>query len=451
MPFSRLIVIVGLVAALLAPQAARASSRQASIMQDDRLLLSSGDAARVAALDRMKALGVDEIHTQMSWRNESGSGFGPWDALVAGSRSRGMSVLLTLTGPTPVSDSDCPPGTPNRQICKPNVKKFQKWVTGVGRHYKGKISRWSVWNEPNLNGWLLPQKAKSGGTTYDYAARRYRDLFRAAVRGLDASGHGKDSILIGETSPIGNARAIPPVDFLRAVFCLDGKNRALTGKAARVRGCTPFAKLGATGVAIHPYTPAAACSPICGGGPHDITIASLGRLSPILDAAARRGRLPSGARTKVYITEFGFQSNPPNRGGTVSLAEQALYLNWSEAIAFHNPRIRAFANYELEDPGAVTFNTGLLFGSGKAKPSLAAWRVPIYVTKAKGGVRIFGGVRPGGAHRVTVQATNPGKAWRTARTVRSNGSGYIYIKLATAKTRFRLKFGSFVSRTARAR
>ena len=399
MPFPRLILLVGVIATLVAPQAARATSHQSSIMQDDRLLLSSGDAARVATLDKMKALGVDEIHTQMSWRNETGSGYGPWDALVDGARSRGMTVLVTLTGPTPVSDSDCPAGTPNRQICKPNVKKFQKWVTGVGRHFKGRVKHWSVWNEPNLNGWLLPQKAKSGKTTYDYAARRYRDLFRAAVRGLAASGHGKDRILLGETSPIGNRRAIPPVDFLRAVFCLDGKNHALTGAAAKVRGCTGFKRLGASGVAIHPYTPAAACSPICGGGPRDITIGSLRRLSPILDAAARRGRIPNGARTSVYITEFGFQSNPPNKGGTVSLAEQSLYLNWSEAIAFHNPRIRAFANYELQDPGAAVFNTGLEFGSGKAKPSQAAWRVPIYVTRAKGGVRVFGGVRPGGSHR----------------------------------------------------
>jgi len=135
----------------------------------------------------------------------------------------------------------------------------------------------------------------------------------------------------------------------------------------------------------------------------------------------------------------------------VSLAEQSLYLNWSEAIAFHNPRIRAFANYELQDPGAAVFNTGLEFGSGKAKPSLAAWRVPIYVTKARGGVRIFGGVRPGGSHTIAIQATTAGKTWKTARTVKSNASGYLYVKLATAKTRFRLKAGRFVSRTARAR
>ena len=38
-------------------------------------------------------------------------------------------------------------------------------------------------NEPNLNGWLAPQGA--------YAAIKYRNLYRAGVAGLKASGNSR--------------------------------------------------------------------------------------------------------------------------------------------------------------------------------------------------------------------------------------------------------------------
>src|SRR2546425_2610238 len=47
--------------------AARASSSQESIFQDDGQLLSGDDGARQAALDEIKAIGADTIHTLAIW------------------------------------------------------------------------------------------------------------------------------------------------------------------------------------------------------------------------------------------------------------------------------------------------------------------------------------------------------------------------------------------------
>ena len=66
-----------------------------------------------------------------------------------------------------------------------------------------RVTRWSVWNEPNQGGWLTPQSARVAGRTEPQAPSIYRGLVRAAVKGLADSGHRADEVLGGETAPLG--------------------------------------------------------------------------------------------------------------------------------------------------------------------------------------------------------------------------------------------------------
>ena len=50
----------------------------------------------------------------------------------------------------------------------------------------------------------------------------------------------------------------------------------------------------------------------------------------------------------LYLTEFGYQSDPPSPLG-VTLAEQAAYLNESEFIAYTNPQVRMLSQFLLND------------------------------------------------------------------------------------------------------
>src|SRR5205823_4089279 len=124
-----------------------------------------------------------------------------------------------------------------------------------------RVSRWSIWNEPNQGGWLQPQSISSGGRAVPASPAIYRTVVRAAVAGLRASGHAHDDILLGETAPIGRAtgpassRPLPPGDFLRDTLCIDGRGRALRGALGRAEQCTGgFPRLAVTGIAHHPYT-----------------------------------------------------------------------------------------------------------------------------------------------------------------------------------------------------
>ncbi len=423
-----------LLAALLtlaAPSAALANRGQASVMQDDAQFLNT--ATQTRALNQAKALGVNYIRTLVIWRavapaskpanqaNPAAYDWSAYDRLVAGARARGIKVLMTLTAPAPAY------ATANHKagVFKPSTAGYGAFARAAGTHFKSTVNTWSLMNEPNLNGWLAPQGA--------YAAVKYRALYRAGHAGLVASGNGKDRILMGELAPTKTKRTTAPVTFYRDVFCLSSRGHKLTGKAAKKLACAKFKKLAASGIAHHPYTNAAACTPRCKGGPTDITIASLSRLAKVLDQASRARRLSSTARTHIWLTEFGFQSNPPNPG-PISLKEQAAFINWSEWKGFTSGRVRSYGQYELVDPGAATFNTGLYLQTLKAKPSLTAYRTPLFVVKSGRSVKVFGGARPGGKHRIAIQAKTKSGKFKTVKTVTSNGSGYVYARLGARKT-----------------
>jgi hypothetical protein len=288
--------------------------------------------------------------------------------------------------------------------------------------------------------WLRPQ------TT---SARRYRALALAGLAALSATGHRNDMRLIGETAPGGGSRSTAPVDFMREVFCLDTSGRPYRGAGARRHGCATRPRVEVTGVSDHPYTYAAIASPSkFKGHASDAPIGAMQHLVGVLDAAGRYGVIPR--RTPVYLTEFGFQSRPPDAFG-VSLRTQAQFINYSDYVAYRNPRIASVAQYELNDePHAAVFNTGLRFADGRAKPALQAYAMPIYVQRIAGGVRVFGLVRNARGTGVAVAIQNRlGRrhaTFRTVASVRTNRWGYLMKKLPSFGGRWRLVVGSGDSR-----
>ena len=490
---ARVIVLAALVAVSVPAAPAAASTKQESIVRDDAALLWSGDARRESALDELKALGVDTIQAQITWRQvapamlerERPPGFDAadpraydparwdkFDALVRGARARGISLMLGPTGPAPLWATGCEDTQVDRpQLCEPSVREFQRFVIALARRYSGsyvdenggvlpRIERWSIWNEPNQGGWLLPQWERRRGHWVPAAARRYRDLFAAAVRGLRKNGHPRDQVLIGETAPLGRRsgpmykRSISPVAFWRALFCIDSRGRRLGGTRANLIGCRKPKRLDAQGVAHHPYTR--------GGGKHprtsriygdEITIAYLARLRRELDRAARHRRIRRGM--PIYSTEFGFQTDPPDDVIGVSPRTAARWMNEANWIAYNDRRVRGIAQYELYDVEDVaSFQTGLRFHDGRAKPSLAAYRLPVWVVRTRRYFRVWGQVRPASkGARVEIQFRS-GKSWKRLRTVTiSNSRGYLNVKTRKRASRWRLEWrapggGVFHSRVA---
>ena len=430
----RALLAGAVLAALAVPAApAAAADGQRSVIQDDPLLLHQGADVRNRTLDDIKALGADTIRLMVLWRSVAprpGSkrrprfdatdpgaykpgAWDPYDDVMRGAAARGLEILLTPSSPVPVWASRCRGRKKDdRRACKPDSKQFGKFVQALGRRYDGtyadenqgggvlpRVSRWSIWNEPNIAGWLNPQYKRVRGVTIAYAAYLYRALALRGIAALARTGHGAAEVLLGETAPIGretgplSTRPVSPKIFLRELFCLDAAGRKLRGKAASVRGCRGRLRFAVGGFAHHPYTRGGSQPPTTRGGPNEITMASLSRLTQALDRAARAGRLPRGL--PVWLTEFGFQTDPPDRLFGVTEEQQARFINQSDYMAWRNRRVVSVAQYKvLDEPRVANFQTGLRFIDGRAKDAYQAYKLPLWVVRRGDELVVYGQVRP---------------------------------------------------------
>ena len=158
--------------------------------------------------------------------------------------------------------------------------------------------------------------------------------------------------------------------------------------------------------------------------------------------SAKRKRI--GKNAPVWLTEYGLQTNPPDKFG-VSFSRQATYINQADWMAYRDGRIRSVSQYELVDPeDPSTFNTGLRRSNGAAKPALAAYRLPIWVSSK----RVWGQVRAGGESVAVQWRSSSKKSFKTYKTVKLNSQGYFDLKVNRRGGQWRLLSGANASRTA---
>jgi hypothetical protein len=419
------ITIAMLVAAAVAAPMADASTRQLTIMQDDVQVRWATDRT----LDEFDRLGIDMVKVNLYWDEVAPKGrskprrfdgadpadynWGNYGAAIQGIRERGMRPFLSLGGRGPRWATG---SRGRRGTYRPSAKEFRLFTEAVGRQFP-EVDLWSIWNEPNLYSWLSPQRSKG----VPVSPSIYRKLYLAGHSGLRASDNGGDTILLGELMPRGgtDSRKVPPLQFLREMACLDGNYRQYRGRAAKLRGCSRVGRIPTSGFAYHPYTLA--------GGPNvdeardDAAIGQLGRVRSTLDKIARRGKLPR--RLKIWITEFGYQTKPPDPFGT-PIRRAPNLMDLSEWIAFRNPRVATYAQYTLRDNDF--WQSGLRRANGRPKRSVyEAFRMPLFVRSLGGNrVEVFGGLRSASGGSARIESEAPGGSYRSRGSASVNGAGY---------------------------
>jgi hypothetical protein len=427
------LALLPIAVALRAAPAAHASSSQLSLMMDDNLLVYSPNSTRLAALETMKSLGVSMVRATLLWsavahgtkNPKTHHRFNPanpadypknawinYDQLVLDAQQVGIVVYFDVTGPGPSWAMGKTSDPTEKPTYMPNVSQFAKFVQAVGTRYSGtykglpKVSVWSIWNEPNQVGWLSPQGVYNSQLHEEipYSPILYRELWYAARGALNRTGHKTDIVLAGETAPLGsppqNGRTpMRPAQFIREFFCVNSKLKPYTGLQASVRGCGIFKRDGpilASGWAHHPYTKAE--PPTWDKAPAgSIVIANIATLPKLLDGIAKNThRIVSGL--PIWITEMGYETNPPDPYRGVSLANQAAYINETDWMAYNQPRVAAVTQFLLEDAGPNThykktqkgywdtYQSGLEFGPGSGatpgtqKPAYDAYALPIWIS-----------------------------------------------------------------------
>ena len=107
----------------------------------------------------------------------------------------------------------------------------------MARRYRGKVSLYSIWNEPNLEHYLYPQLQRTRYGMVDVAARRYRELWWEGWKAIAAIDRPmRNRVLFGETAAISS-----PMDTLYAALCLD-EAASLPRPVARAPGLRPAAQ-----------------------------------------------------------------------------------------------------------------------------------------------------------------------------------------------------------------
>ena len=160
---------------------------------------------------------------------------------------------LNITSPIPRwASSSQAPEERLQGTWGPNADEFGQFVRAAGKRYSGtynglpRVDYWSIWNEPNQAGWLTPQWSpdpRNARRQVESAPAVYRALVAASWQALADTGHGADTILIGETAPQGTVRergitkSLDALRFLRQMYCLDDNLNLLKGTSAEVRGC----------------------------------------------------------------------------------------------------------------------------------------------------------------------------------------------------------------------
>lgn len=435
--------------------AAHAAPTQQSMFMDDNLLLYRSDGVADQTLNELKSLGVTEIRVTVPWfafapgahsakrpssfkRAANPASYDPavfdnTDHLLRKANSLGIRVLLNVTGGAPLWATGKLGGKHVGLEYKPSPAAFGDFVAMLGTRYDGKhtdenqggaslprVYDWSIWNEPNSGAQLQPQWEKVHGRLTAVAGRYYRGLFRAGSAALRRTGHAGDTILLGETAPLGassrgRTRGLRPIRFLASLFCMNETTlRPLFGAAARAQGCD-FARSGrliATGYAHHPYS--VVSSPTTPDhNPLDVTLADEPRLARFIDAAAKLHHVSKGL--PFWWTEYGWQTPPdPYRG--VDPALQAKWLAQAEQITRADGRSAGLLQFLLRDDLPRdssnrrvkwgTYQTGLELADGTHKPAYDAYRLPLAATgTANAGhpVSLWGMVRPAAGSATSVR------------------------------------------------
>jgi hypothetical protein len=346
----RAAAVLVLALAALTGAAAHASARSLQVgIDDDGVLLGGGDAAG-DAVAKWQKLGVDTVRVQVSWSrvvpdpgtdtpppdfvaadpDSPGYHWGVIDAAVDRLAAAGIEPILMLDGPPPLWASGNP--TLGNPRYRPSAPAFGAFASAAAQRYGTRVDHYILWNEPNLPLWIQPQ-ANCGRKRCSPASA---DIYRAMVNAGYEAIHTVDpaaTVLIGALAPAGgdlksrNAN-MRPLTFLRALGCLDAKLRPVT-----TGGCRGFQPALADGLAYHPHsTRNPPDQPFATADNADL--ASLSRIEHLLDLMQRWGRIRGSiAPLGIWLDEYGFQTNPPDKLRGVSPGRQDLYLQQAAYLA----------------------------------------------------------------------------------------------------------------------
>ena len=127
----------------------------------------------------------------------------------------------------------------------------------------------------------------------------------------------------------------------------------------------------------------------------------------------------------MWLTEYGYQTNPPDKKLGVSYALQAKYIGEAALRVYRAARVDMLIHFIVRDePDLAAWQSGFMTTKGKKKPSYDAYRFPLTVACGRGNGRLWGQIRPGQGHPpYQLESLQGGAGARSAGPRRRTRSG----------------------------
>jgi len=218
------------------------------------------------------------------------------------------------------------------------------------------VRHWLAWNEPNNPVFLLPVYKRVAGKWVLQSPRDYAAICNAITRGIHLTLIRGEKVGCGVTAPRGGSGpkskrpSVAPLPFLREA------------KKAGMRGFDAYAH--------HPYYDRPSETPAW--RPKNKRHVVLGNIDVLLRELDRL----YGRKTRLWITEYGYQTWKPDKKFGVTWANQAKYLTEAYARARKTRRIDMMLWFLLRDDRNIKagWQSGFFTTGGKRKPSAEAFK-----------------------------------------------------------------------------
>lgn len=339
------------VAALVLAVRAEASPYVRYGVQDDAWLLA-GPGTLDERLTKLERLGVQLVRVNLRWNAiapsqpdraidhvDSAYRWHEADVLLQGLRAHGIRPVVTLVGtPRWANGGRTPNWAPE------SASSFANFAYAAATRYRF-VADWIVWNEPNQDWQLRPTSPR----TY------VRTLLNPAYAAIKSVDHG-DRVAGGATAPRGD------VSYVEWIRGMDRYGAHMDAYAHHPHPLRPRVE--------HP-------------------LAALGTL---LNEVAR-----AWGPKRVWLTEFGYQTNPPDHWLGVSQSRQARFIGEAALKAYRAPRVDMLIHFLVRDETDVgRWQSGLFDSAGSAKQAAAAFPLPLTQVSRRGSTTtVWGQVRTG--------------------------------------------------------
>jgi hypothetical protein len=401
--------LVAIATLLLAAQASATPTARMGIQDDAWLRWGPGTLdSRLATLDE---LGVKTVRFTLLWSdvakrkpsrpldpNDPAYDWSAFDPILEGLRAHGITPLVTLYGsPSWANGGRAPNWLPR--------SGFGSFAYAASKRYPW-VRLWTIWNEPNTRVFSVPVSP----TLY------VRRLLNPAYALLHDANR-RNVVAGGVTSPRKTASGLAPTSFMAGIHAAHARLDAYAANPYPARRTeTPF------------FDPCPWCQ--------TLTMAHLPQIRSLVTRYF-------GARKPLWLTEYGYQTNPPDRLLGVSPARQALMIGEAALRVWEQPGTTVLIHFLVRDePSEGGWQSGLFTARGSAKPAYRAFALPLAQMSRHGNRTVlWGQVRPGSGRRPYVIQRWTGHRWVNVGSIKRTGAGGTFRTTVTLRrgTKVRLR------------